>query len=122
MQSSGVEGSSLQLAQCSGAADCSLRCCPAAADTTPNILGTFCLDTGSPCDAVHSTCNGNNQLCVGRGPAWPDAFKSTEIIGQRQADKAQVRRTKAGDTVCSVAGQGSTAGRGSSSLACLHIF
>lgn len=63
----------------------------AAGDCTPNILGTFCLDSGLPCDTATSTCNGNNQLCVGRGPAWPNDEKSTQIIGQRQGDKAQVR-------------------------------
>jgi hypothetical protein len=70
--------------------------CCAAGDVTPNILGTFCLDSGLPCDTGTSTCNGNNQLCVGRGPAYPDDVKSTEIIGQRQADKAQVRGWYAG--------------------------
>lgn len=68
-----------------------MSCVPAAADVSPNIMGTFCLDSGLPCDAASSTCNGNNQMCVGRGPAWPDDTKSTKIIGQRQADKAQVR-------------------------------
>lgn len=45
---------------------------------------------GLPCDAVTSTCNGTNKLCVGRGPAFPDDTKSTFIIGQRQASKAKV--------------------------------
>lgn len=38
-------------------------------DTSPNTLGAFCLDSGIPCDFDHSTCNGKNELCVGRGPA-----------------------------------------------------
>ncbi|KAL4435206.1 hypothetical protein ABPG77_001888 [Micractinium sp. CCAP 211/92] len=58
-------------------------------DTSPNTLGAFCLDTGLPCDAVHSTCNGRVQQCIGRGPGWPDQFESTRLIGQRQADAAQ---------------------------------
>lgn len=37
-------------------------------DVTPNVLGAFCIDTGKPCDFNHSSCNGNDQLCVGRGP------------------------------------------------------
>lgn len=57
-------------------------------DTSPNILGAFCMDTGLPCDAVHSTCNGRVQQCIGRGPAFPDNFQSTRVIGQRQAEKA----------------------------------
>ncbi|KAL4436684.1 hypothetical protein ABPG75_003823 [Micractinium tetrahymenae] len=57
-------------------------------DTSPNTLGAFCLDTGLPCDAVHSTCNGRVQQCIGRGPGWPDHFESTRLVGQRQADKA----------------------------------
>jgi hypothetical protein len=46
--------------------------------------------TGLPCDREHSTCgDGSNAMCWGRGPGWPDDFKSTEIIGRRQADKAK---------------------------------
>lgn len=37
-------------------------------DVSPNVLGTFCIDTGLPCDFNHSTCNGKNELCYGRGP------------------------------------------------------
>ncbi|XVF55141.1 hypothetical protein PTKIN_Ptkin06aG0012500 [Pterospermum kingtungense] len=57
-------------------------------DVSPNTLGAFCMDTGLPCDFNHSTCNGKNELCYGRGPGYPDEFKSTEIIGQRQFKKA----------------------------------
>ncbi|CAM6092839.1 unnamed protein product [Calypogeia fissa] len=58
-------------------------------DTTPNILGAFCTDTGLPCDFNTSTCNGKNELCLGRGPAYPDDhFASTKIIGERQFKKA----------------------------------
>lgn len=58
-------------------------------DTSPNTLGPVCMDTGEPCDAVHSTCGGRVAQCIGRGPAFPNHQKSTRIIGQKQADKAQ---------------------------------
>ncbi|KAK7259757.1 hypothetical protein RIF29_25370 [Crotalaria pallida] len=53
-------------------------------DVTPNVLGAFCIDSGKPCDFYHSSCNGNDQLCVGRGPGYPDEILSTKIIGERQ--------------------------------------
>lgn len=37
-------------------------------DVSPNTLGAFCTDSGLPCDFNHSTCNGKNELCYGRGP------------------------------------------------------
>ncbi|OMO85449.1 Neutral/alkaline nonlysosomal ceramidase [Corchorus olitorius] len=57
-------------------------------DVTPNVLGAFCTDTGNSCDFNHSSCNGNDQLCVGRGPGYPDEILSTKIIGERQYQKA----------------------------------
>ncbi|KAJ4768437.1 Neutral ceramidase [Rhynchospora pubera] len=57
-------------------------------DVSPNVLGTFCIDTGLPCDFNHSTCNGKNELCYGRGPGYPDEFESTRIIADRQFEKA----------------------------------
>lgn len=57
-------------------------------DVSPNVLGTFCIDTGLPCDFNHSTCNGKNELCYGCGPGYPDEFESTRIIGERQFIKA----------------------------------
>ncbi|XP_047954799.1 neutral ceramidase 2-like [Salvia hispanica] len=57
-------------------------------DVSPNVLGAFCIDTGIPCDFNHSTCDGKNELCYGRGPGYPDEFESTRIIGQRQFKKA----------------------------------
>lgn len=68
-------------------------------DTSPNIQGAFCRDTGLPCDAVHSTCNGRVKECIGRGPGWPDNFESTQVIGQRQADKAQALWGEEGEAV-----------------------
>ncbi|XP_058109308.1 neutral ceramidase 2-like [Magnolia sinica] len=57
-------------------------------DVSPNVLGAFCIDTGLPCDFNHSTCNGKNEQCYGRGPGYPDEFESTRIIGDRQFKKA----------------------------------
>ncbi|XP_073276232.1 neutral ceramidase 2-like [Primulina huaijiensis] len=57
-------------------------------DVSPNVLGAFCLDSGKPCDFNHSSCHGNDQLCVGRGPGYPDEILSTKIIGERQFRKA----------------------------------
>lgn len=39
-------------------------------DVTPNVLGAFCTDTGRPCDFKRSSCNGNDLLCLGRGPGY----------------------------------------------------
>ncbi|GMN34836.1 hypothetical protein TIFTF001_004925 [Ficus carica] len=57
-------------------------------DVTPNVLGAFCNDSGEPCDFTHSSCHGDNQLCLGRGPGYPDEILSTKIIGDRQFIKA----------------------------------
>ncbi|KAL1193152.1 Neutral ceramidase 3 [Cardamine amara subsp. amara] len=57
-------------------------------DVSPNVLGTFCIDTGLPCDFNHSTCGGKNEQCYGRGPGYPDEFESTRLIGERQFKKA----------------------------------
>jgi len=58
-------------------------------DTSPNILGAFCTDTGLPCDNPTSTCNNRTELCNARGPGWPDIFKSTHTIASRQFAKAK---------------------------------
>lgn len=39
-------------------------------DVSPNVLGAFCLDSGKPCDFNHSSCHGDDRLCVGRGPGY----------------------------------------------------
>ncbi|MCO5567925.1 hypothetical protein L7F22_021621 [Adiantum nelumboides] len=57
-------------------------------DTSPNVQGAVCLDTGIACDFNHSTCNGRSEQCIGRGPAYPDDFASTTMIGDRQFKKA----------------------------------
>lgn len=90
-------------------------------DVSPNVLGAFCIDSGLPCDFNHSTCNGKNELCYGRGPgylliwifnlifyycfsitflfidSYPDEFESTRIIGERQFKKAVELFTKANE-------------------------
>nr|XP_009605588.1 neutral ceramidase 2-like [Nicotiana tomentosiformis] len=57
-------------------------------DVSPNVRGAFCIDSGLPCDFNHSSCHGNDQLCVGRGPGYPYEILSTKIIGERQFQKA----------------------------------
>ena len=52
-------------------------------DVSPNTRGASCQDTGLPCDGLHSTCNGKNELCVASGPG-NDMFESTQIIGAKQ--------------------------------------
>ncbi|KAK6131396.1 hypothetical protein DH2020_034881 [Rehmannia glutinosa] len=68
-------------------------------DVSPNVLGAFCLDSGKPCDFNHSSCHGNDQLCVGRGPGYPDEILSTKIIGERQFQKAVDLFTSAKDEI-----------------------
>ncbi|KAK7333855.1 hypothetical protein VNO80_30635 [Phaseolus coccineus] len=57
-------------------------------DVSPNVLGAFCIDSGKPCDFNHSSCNGNDQLCAGWGPGYPNEILSTKIIGERQFKSA----------------------------------
>nr|GMD43515.1 neutral ceramidase-like [Ipomoea batatas] len=66
-------------------------------DVSPNVAGAVCIDTGLPCDFNYSTCNGNNQLCIGRGPGYPDEILSTRMIGERQFQKAVDLFTSATD-------------------------
>ncbi|CAH8869947.1 unnamed protein product [Trichobilharzia szidati] len=56
-------------------------------DVSPNIDGPRCIDTGLPCDYIHSSCGGRTQKCIAFGPG-SDMFESTKIIAQRQFDKA----------------------------------
>ena len=46
---------------------------------------------GLPCETEHSLCNGRNELCIGRGPAYDaddHGFQSNLIIAGRQAARA----------------------------------
>ena len=61
-------------------------------DTTPNVLGAFCEDTGLACRFNDSTCGGVTQGCHGRGPFWqvPDnGTQSCYEIGRRQFETAR---------------------------------
>lgn len=60
-------------------------------DTSPNILGAFCEDTGLPCEFKNSTCNGRTELCQGRGPYFREGdngAKSAFEMGRRQYNAA----------------------------------
>ena len=60
-------------------------------DTSPNVLGAYCEDTGELCRFEDSTCNNRTQGCHGRGPFWQYRDQGTRScfeIGKRQADSA----------------------------------
>lgn len=57
-------------------------------DVSPNIEGPRCIDTGLPCDLVHSTCDGFTEKCIASGPG-KDMYESCEIIGRKQFEKAK---------------------------------
>lgn len=61
-------------------------------DTTPNVLGAYCEDTGLPCRFNDSTCDGKIKTCHGRGPFWTIPDQGTEScfeIGRRQFNAAK---------------------------------
>ena len=58
-------------------------------DVSPNTDGPLCRDTGLPCDAVTSTCQGSSEQCIAFGPG-SDMYESTKIIAERQYRKALV--------------------------------
>lgn len=61
-------------------------------DTSPNVLGAFCEDTGLPCRFNDSTCEGRTQGCHGRGPFFQVQDQGTRScfeIGKRQSDAAK---------------------------------
>jgi len=58
-------------------------------DVSPNTNGPHCLDTGLPCDVLHSTCNGRNELCVASGPG-ANMYDSAQIIGTKQFELAEL--------------------------------
>lgn len=64
------------------------------ADTTPNVLGTWCDDgSGTMCDIATSTCaDGKSQSCRGHGPDFQKldlGVSSCYEIGRRQFAGAQ---------------------------------
>ena len=52
-------------------------------DVSPNTRGARCRDTGLPCDAIHSTCNGRVKMCSSSGEG-ADMFESTRLNAERQ--------------------------------------
>ncbi|KIV96826.1 hypothetical protein PV10_00643 [Exophiala mesophila] len=61
-------------------------------DTSPNVLGAYCEDTGFPCTFNDSTCGGRTQTCHGRGPLFREIDQGTKScfeIGNRQAATAR---------------------------------
>ncbi|KIX06802.1 uncharacterized protein Z518_04778 [Rhinocladiella mackenziei CBS 650.93] len=61
-------------------------------DTSPNILGAFCEDTGLQCSFNDSTCGGRTQPCHGRGPMFRSVDQGTKScfeIGSRQMAAAR---------------------------------
>lgn len=56
-------------------------------DTSPNILGPRCMDTGEECDLHYLNCGGNIKQCVAIGPG-KDMYESAAIIGERLKKKA----------------------------------
>ena len=56
-------------------------------DTSPNVLGAYCEDTGLACRFQDSTCDGRTELCRARGPHFLEndaGAKSCFEIGRRQ--------------------------------------
>lgn len=61
-------------------------------DTSPNVLGAYCQDTGLPCRFEDSTCNGKTEGCRGRGPYFQEndyGAKSCFEMGRRQYTAAK---------------------------------
>ena len=62
-------------------------------DTTPNVLGAYCEDTGLQCRFNDSTCGGKTQGCHGRGPLFQyedQGTRSAFEIGRRQYAAAKM--------------------------------
>lgn len=56
-------------------------------DSSPNVLGAYCDDTGLPCQFSDSTCDGSTEECRGRGPYFymnDFGTKSCFEMGRRQ--------------------------------------
>jgi len=56
-------------------------------DVSPNTLGAFCGDSDRRCDYDTSTCDGETEDCIARGPGV-DMEQSTKIIGTQQFNLA----------------------------------
>uniref|UniRef100_A0A8C1E2H0 Neutral ceramidase n=1 Tax=Cyprinus carpio carpio TaxID=630221 RepID=A0A8C1E2H0_CYPCA len=58
-------------------------------DSSPNIRGPVCVNTGEKCDYLNSSCPiGGKKACIAFGPG-EDMFESTRIIGENMSKKAK---------------------------------
>ncbi|XP_073684665.1 neutral ceramidase [Garra rufa] len=58
-------------------------------DSSPNIRGPVCMNTGEKCDYLNSSCPvGGKKACIAFGPG-EDMFESTRIIGENMYKKAK---------------------------------
>nr|XP_055031802.1 neutral ceramidase [Misgurnus anguillicaudatus]XP_055031803.1 neutral ceramidase [Misgurnus anguillicaudatus] len=58
-------------------------------DSSPNIRGPVCVDTGEKCDYLNSSCPiGGKKACIAFGPG-EDMFESTRLIGENIYKKAK---------------------------------
>uniref|UniRef100_A0A671RKI3 Neutral ceramidase n=1 Tax=Sinocyclocheilus anshuiensis TaxID=1608454 RepID=A0A671RKI3_9TELE len=63
-------------------------------DSSPNILGPVCVNTGEKCDYLNSSCPiGGKKECLAFGPG-EDMFESTRMIGENMYKKAKGRTCK----------------------------
>lgn len=86
-------------------------------DTSPNVLGPYCEDTGLPCRFEDSTCNGQTELCRARGPYFLEndaGSKSCFEMGRRQYAAAKQLYEQVESNGTSIAG--------ASSVASFHVY
>uniref|UniRef100_A0A8C1SG51 Neutral ceramidase n=1 Tax=Cyprinus carpio TaxID=7962 RepID=A0A8C1SG51_CYPCA len=57
-------------------------------DSSPNIRGPVCVNTGEKCDYLNSSCPIGGVTCIAFGPG-EDMFESTRIIGENMSKKAK---------------------------------
>ncbi|XP_067225343.1 neutral ceramidase isoform X3 [Chanodichthys erythropterus] len=58
-------------------------------DSSPNIRGPVCVNTGEKCDYLNSSCPvGGKKACIAFGPG-EDMYESTRIIGENMYKKAK---------------------------------
>ncbi|KAH8695610.1 putative neutral/alkaline nonlysosomal ceramidase [Talaromyces proteolyticus] len=90
-------------------------------DSSPNVLGAYCEDTGLQCKFSDSTCNGKTELCQGRGPYFQEkdnGAKSCFEMGRRQYAAA----TELYDQMMLGTASNLTQITGSSSVAAFHTY
>jgi neutral ceramidase len=75
-------------------------------DVSPNTNGAKCIDTGEPCEGLHSSCNGKCENCIAFGPGTNgDIFESTQIIGNKQYEFALQLMDQASEEVTGAIGE-----------------